>query len=79
MEDREQGRGKKEKLPDFCFFVAFFIAVESQRVSKLQTRTLGRLKNTWPAAAGSHQPQKLTGKQGIREPACPGTSAPTIL
>ena len=30
--------GKKEKLPDFCFFVAFFIAVESQRVSNLPKR-----------------------------------------
>lgn len=65
---RQRARDRKEgKTTRFLFSVAFFIAVESQRVSKLQTRTLGRLKNTWPAAAGSHQPQKLTGKQGTRE------------
>lgn len=33
MEDREPGMGKQEKLPDFCFFVAFFIVVEGQQVA----------------------------------------------
>lgn len=43
---RQRARDRKEgKTTRFLSSVAFFIAVESQKVSKLQTGTLGRLKN----------------------------------
>ena len=43
---RQRARDRKEgKTTRFLSPVAFFIAVESQRVSKLQIRNLGRLKH----------------------------------
>ena len=74
VEVREQGIGKKEKLRDFYFCSIFHCSWEAEG-EQIADQNFRWVKKT---AAGSHQPQKPTGKQGAREPQCQGTSTPTV-
>lgn len=64
---------ERKKNYEFSISVAFFIAVERQRVSKLQTRTLGGLKKQLQEATNhrNQQGSKGQGNHSVRAPRHP--------